>query len=337
MDVFGSNAKPEGGVFGRVDGVYISIEAQKSSGSLHFHAQVFVESLHQHSCLQEIYETMKEDSLFSVAEFFRYAEHTTRQVYADEDGWKKRRYQREEAWPEYAESLELVSMPGYMMHRQDPELMFIGGHGSVENMVKDGQDWLRAYLTGHVQQIQEMKQHHVHPLQTDGTRSLLQHCRRVDDPSKCKGDFPRQGWLLSETAVLCPGLLRKFDMPSSGRRDRTGMIQAQGNDGWLNPSVVGLMAAAGNFNTDDQVPWRLPLPPGSHCDGLCDEKCGQKPEDTLVKIFDIAARAQAAQAGYACDYQCKRLARGFHEVKEHMKGHHRLKETLHGQQSSVCS
>ena len=46
MDLFGSNATPEGGVFGRVDGVYIPIEAQKSSGSLHFHAQVFVQCLH---------------------------------------------------------------------------------------------------------------------------------------------------------------------------------------------------------------------------------------------------------------------------------------------------
>ena len=59
MDLFGSNAKPEEGIFGWVYGVYISIEAQKSSGSLHFHAQVFVQSLHQHICRQEIYEKMK--------------------------------------------------------------------------------------------------------------------------------------------------------------------------------------------------------------------------------------------------------------------------------------
>ena len=334
MDLFGSNAKPEGGIFGRVDGVYISIEAQKSSGSLHFHAQVFVQSLHQHTCLQEIYDIMKDNDMFSVAEFCRYAEHTTRQVFADVICSTKKRDQREEAWPEYAESLELVSMPKYISLRASPAETLVGGETATACQVREGQDWLQAYLTEHVQQIQEMKQHHVHPLQADGTRSLLQHCRRVDDPSKCKGDFPRDGWLLSETAVLCPGLLQKFGMPSSGRRDRTGLIQAKGNDGWLNPSAAGLMAAAGNFNTDVQIPSRLLILSNSHCGTLCDEKCGRQAGDSLVNIFDVAARAQAAQAGYACDYQCKRLARGFHEVKEHMKGHHKLRETLHGQKVS---
>ena len=82
-------------------------------------------------------------------------------------------------------------MPRYMTLRQDVGLP-CGGQEVSESSVKEGQEWLQAYLTGHVQQIQEMKQHRVHPLQTDGTRTLLQHCRRVDDPSKCKGDFPRE-------------------------------------------------------------------------------------------------------------------------------------------------
>ena len=33
QDVFGSNATPEGGIFGRVDGIVMFIEAQKSAGS----------------------------------------------------------------------------------------------------------------------------------------------------------------------------------------------------------------------------------------------------------------------------------------------------------------
>ena len=101
-----------------MDGVYISIEAQKSSGSLHFHAQVFVQSLHQHTCLQEIYDIM--NAMFSVAEFCRYAEHTTRQVYADGKSCTKKRDQHEEAWPAYADSLELVFMPKYMSLRGNP-------------------------------------------------------------------------------------------------------------------------------------------------------------------------------------------------------------------------
>ena len=53
MDLFGSNAEPEGGIFGRVDAVYGSIECQKC-GSLHLHVQVFVQRLHQHTPLRDI-------------------------------------------------------------------------------------------------------------------------------------------------------------------------------------------------------------------------------------------------------------------------------------------
>ena len=50
---FGSNGTPEGGILGRVDAVYTSIEAQTSTGSLHAHSQVVVQCLHQHTCLSD--------------------------------------------------------------------------------------------------------------------------------------------------------------------------------------------------------------------------------------------------------------------------------------------
>ena len=49
QDESGSNATLMGGVFGRMDAAYVTIEAQKSSGSLHAHCQCFVQCLHQHT------------------------------------------------------------------------------------------------------------------------------------------------------------------------------------------------------------------------------------------------------------------------------------------------
>ena len=40
QDMFGSNAKAEGGMLGRVDAVHTSIEAQTYIGSLYAHSQV---------------------------------------------------------------------------------------------------------------------------------------------------------------------------------------------------------------------------------------------------------------------------------------------------------
>ena len=69
-DLFRSNAKPEGGILGRVDGVYGAIEAQKSAGGLHVHMQVFVQCLHQHTPLWEL-EAASPTSLVDL--FRRYA------------------------------------------------------------------------------------------------------------------------------------------------------------------------------------------------------------------------------------------------------------------------
>ena len=54
QDLFGSVATTLGGIFGRIDAVFTSIEAQQSTGSLHAHSQLFIQCLHQHTSLDDI-------------------------------------------------------------------------------------------------------------------------------------------------------------------------------------------------------------------------------------------------------------------------------------------
>ena len=49
QDIVGSVATALGGIFGRIDAVFTSIEAQKSTGSLHAHSQLFIQCLHEHT------------------------------------------------------------------------------------------------------------------------------------------------------------------------------------------------------------------------------------------------------------------------------------------------
>ena len=55
QDRQGSNATCIGGIFGRCDAAYVAIEFQKSSGSPHGHIQLFVQCLHQHENLADIF------------------------------------------------------------------------------------------------------------------------------------------------------------------------------------------------------------------------------------------------------------------------------------------
>ena len=192
MDLFGSNAHSEGGIFGRADGMFVSVEAQKSAGALHAHGQLHVQCIHQHRPLAEILTILAGSKAYLVQEYLQYKHHVCRQWYEDLQGWRERQQQREEDWPEYKKSKELVSKPTYILQDKDPE------------------SWRNEYLSKHVQRIQEMKQNHVHTLNAKGERVPLLHCRRSDDSKKCKAEFPRTLWIIDKAVVLCHGLLKKW-------------------------------------------------------------------------------------------------------------------------------
>ena len=79
QDIFGSSSTPEGGVFGRCDSAYTSIEAQKSRGSLHAHTQLFVQCLHQHTPLVEIFARIRSvGGGEMVDKYLRYKAHVCR-------------------------------------------------------------------------------------------------------------------------------------------------------------------------------------------------------------------------------------------------------------------
>ena len=64
QDLFGSSSSTaEGGIFGRCDAGYTSIEAQKSKGSLHAHSQLFVQCLHQHTPLADVLRRLRADGV----------------------------------------------------------------------------------------------------------------------------------------------------------------------------------------------------------------------------------------------------------------------------------
>ena len=79
-DLFGSNAKPEGGILGRADAVYGSIEAQKPAGSLHVHFQIFVQCLHQHTPLHTRLSEHRADLQALFVNYAKYKAHVCRQI-----------------------------------------------------------------------------------------------------------------------------------------------------------------------------------------------------------------------------------------------------------------
>ena len=81
------------------------------------------------------------------------------------------------------------------------------------------------------------------------------------------------------------------------------------NHAYLNGTHPALPVAT-RFNSDVQLPYRMPICAQTHAKDLCDNpNCVDAVNED--EIIDSCQNAQNAQAGYACDYTAKKSGHGF--------------------------
>ena len=308
MDAFGSNATARGGVFGRIDAIFGSLECQKS-GAYHMHGQLFLQCSHQFTPLRDLVDLGREPMLELLRKFSDYSAHVQRRIYWDPKAWQdKRQAEVEEEWPEYRGSSLMLSRPAYQL-----------------NAGMDAEEWRRTYFAEDVEELQMHKQHHVHIPDSEGIRRPLAHCRDPADPDKCKAGFPHDEWMTDELLLICPGLAEDLNMPFKGKKSMAGLLFGPCNDGNLNATHPALLASL-RCNSDVQVPFRFPITSYTHRGDICGHECDKK-----MPVWSLALQAQrtqAAQAGYACDYMNKRNPIAVHEVNAWMAGQQHLYEEL---------
>ena len=308
MDTFGSNAMAMGGVFGRVDAVYGSLETQKS-GPLHIHFQIFIQCYHQFHTLAELQRSSHKVFMEMLQRCTVYAAHVRRMSYCDQAAWEKEKDEIEAGWPEYKGSNHMTSRPAYQT-----------------DAAMDPESWLAQYLAEDVEALQKLKQNHVHlPSGPNGERMPLRHCQDTKNPAKCKSGFPRTSWLTDKPFVICPGVAERRDMPHKGKKSMVGLCWGPCNDPNLNGTHPAFLAAQ-RCNSDVQLPYRFPITPATHDGSQCPDAChNTMPIQALIREAQIN---QAAQVGYTTDYQNKRLSVATNECKEWAKAQKNLAEEL---------
>ena len=312
QDLGGSNAEANGGIFGRVDAVYISLEAQKSSGAEHGHMQVFVQCLHQHTSLEEIFRLSHAKLAALRAEYEAYNAHVCHASYAGQsnEDMEGRIAAAEASWPTHELDVTMTTVPTYQLQRA----------ADTDNVQNEAADWRRRYMAEDVVQLQLLKQHHYHPYnETSQGRIPLAGCQKSDRPGLCKSDFPRTQWLCAQPTVLCPCKLKTYGMPSGGRKNRLGALHGPCGHEWLNGCAPAMLAGLRGANCDVQVPYRLPY----SCPTCGDQLTAEERQQMSL----AAQRAQDAQTGYCADYCSKGQPMGHGEIREFQKGH----EQLHAQ------
>ena len=119
--------------------------------------------------------------------------------------------------------------------------------------------------------------------------------------------------------------MKKMGMPCGGRRNRLGSLHGPQNEENFNGTHPAMTVAL-PYNSDVQLPYRLPICFSTHATKHCAEDCINTVN--YKEMLNAAQNSQDAQAGYACDYQNKRAARSCNEVREAVKGHRTMHASI---------
>ena len=92
-----------GGIAGRVDALFGAVEAQKTTGGLHYHFFMFVQRLHQYTNLKDIAKKI-EDGLVNASELKHFLSQNCCEEYPDVEQFSRERDTLENDFPSYAES-----------------------------------------------------------------------------------------------------------------------------------------------------------------------------------------------------------------------------------------
>lgn len=246
---------------------------------------LFLQSLHQHSSMQEIVDELKRSNTL-LNRFYDYKQHVDCECYHDPAAFNAEQDQLESEWPLYKDRAHLLLQP---LCSDLPQT-----------------EWDRTY-TQVVQQTQKLVNHHVHPLDHDtGERTLLPGCRLKARPNECKGRFPREQdvqLLKDKPAIVCPALAKILGVKITGRRSELGKCLGKRNHPSLNGAHKAMLFNL-RCNCDTILTWRMPVCEETHtaCD---DPSC--LVEDMLAECSRAVRRAQRDQSGYISDYVAKKM------------------------------
>ena len=220
QDAFGSNAEPQGGIFGRCDALFGGVEAQKA-GALHLHFHAFIQRVHQHNTLYDIAQMIR-DELLSVGALKQYTDWVCNQSYPDVERSKSEADEVEAQWPKFEQDKRLGRIPSFVWADQGACLN--GGDVPMEELRADGAEWIRRYDDA-AQHVMQRSQRHVHKRGPDGVRRPLPACTRSGKPTECKHEFPMEQRLTDATKLVCPGVAEEHGLRVTGPARRLSKMQ----------------------------------------------------------------------------------------------------------------
>ena len=325
VDMFGSVAKAEGGISGRMEAFYGSIENQKED-SQHLHTMIWLQSMYQQKTLIEIAQMIR-DNTDLVTDTHAFSEHVCQESYH-----KPSRISESKGTRLKRRALNTLHDDCLFQHKSLPDnnaTCDVQASAQSPAVVAGGVEWAAAYKCD-VQQVGMRVNHHIHRV-SDVTkeREPMPYCRCKGKPHECSKGYPKTKIDLDadlggdKGAVVCKGLASRFNLKSTGSRSMLGTIKTQRNNEWLNGTHPALLHKL-RCNSDVQVTYRMPLIKETHCSTCKDVRdCLSM---TFTEQMRIQQQSQRNQIGYITDYISKKQPLAIKEIDKFVEGHKKLQE-----------
>jgi hypothetical protein len=321
VDAYGSVATAEGGIIGRTDAYYISIENQKED-DLHGHGLFWPQCVFRQQALVEIAETLQNEhsDLFEQCKWFK--THTCNEQYYDVADFESQRDELEDEWPEYARSARLSVQPDMKPNTEEQHVL--SQHADNSALFQHASAWRHRFRTAE-QQIQMRVNHHIHPKDDEGIYRPMKYCAMKENPDKCKFGNPKE--LLEDCVTVCPGVAKKLQLPTSGNRNALGSLVGPVNHSMLTGSQPALHVCV-KTNTHVMIPYRMPLLKQTHSKSICELDDCVKSGQGFRDVLKLQERIVHNCIGYITDYATKRQPFAVNEINKFVDGHHDLQKKL---------
>ena len=352
QDALGSSAEAMGGIAGRVDALFGAVEAQKTTGGLHYHFFMFVQRLHQYATLKEIAEKL-EEGLVQAEELKHFLGEICCERYSDVEQFNLDRASLEKNFPTYSEKTEcpgtaprwgeckLGRLPAYAYRdaRAAPESFTRSAPDRTTSPVNTSEgaeskgwfNWIFQYL-------QSRCQYHIHRLVVDPKtkqekRLIPNACATKSNKRECKHEAPWTNrvspeWMTAPLLV-CKGIAKQFQLRTSGARNWLGQTLGMRNEAWVNGCMPGLCVAFAGSNSDVKPNDRLPIIEKTREQFCRRKRCIEK-KKSLRKATRAAQRTQTVAMGYFGGYIGKRQPAGTLETKKCVDKLFTLREKIKG-------
>ena len=288
QNLFGSNARLQGGFAGIAQGLAFATEFQ-GDGTPHGHGFLSLANAYQHSTLEDVAQHIESNADF-LERVMKFNTHLQTEEHFDHDAHQRNLDALERSFHKNHDDPKDILMMGLHMSdsgkSEHAPCLWTRDNDNAFPTVADPQAEAQTFKLQYEREVQRVfsrVQHHWHGKDKQGNDVPMKYClirAKTKKGCNCKMGFPRHVPIVNNIIqkdkhrhrVICPGIAQSVGLRCSGRRNALGSIIGRRLDAYFS-GTSAIKAKIFKSNTNVQVPYRVPITAKTHDIACISKKC----------------------------------------------------------------